>query len=411
MTTPAQPAARRVVIVGGGIAALEAVLALRALAGDRVAVTVIAPEPEFTLRPLNVATPFARGHSRALPIPTFMAEQGGTFRRAAVLGVDTAAKTVRCVSGPDEPYDSLLIAVGAVARPAFARALTFGADPLALTGLLADLEQGYSSSVAFVIPRGTTYPLPLYELALMTAEEVWSMGMERVALHLVTPELRPLDIFGETASAALADLLSAARIQLHQGVSASVEPAGRIDFGFGEGITVDRVVSMPLLEGPRFVGVPADEHGFIPVDDLGRVVGADDVYAAGDATNFPVKQGGLASQQADAAASHIAAAAGADVEVEPVAPVLRGRLLTGRRDQFLRRELGRRSSETADEPLWWPPAKVESRYLAPYLEEKGLVELPLRDEGLKTPGVDVRIPLTWEQRKDVLGVESLGRLS
>lgn len=408
MTTADQPP-RRVVIVGGGIAALEAVLALQAVAQDRVTVTVVAPEPEFTLRPLGVATPFARGHARTLPLASFMAEQGGRFRRAAVLGVDTDAKTVRCVSGEDEPYDTLLVAIGAAARPAFSRALTFGSDPLALTGLLADLEQGYSRSVAFVVPKGCTWALPLYELALMTAEEVWGMGMDGVELHLVTPEMRPLDVFGEEASAAVADLLSAARIHLHQGVSASVEGGGRIDFGFGEGITVDRIVALPVLEGPRMEGLPSDAHGFIPVDEFCRVVGVQDVYAAGDATDQPIKQGGLACQQADVAASHIAAAAGAPVTPEPLAPVLRGRLLTGRRDQFLRREVGRRASDTADEPLWWPPAKVSSRHLAPYLEAKGLVELPLR-EGHEISGVDVRVPLSWEQRKHVLGVESLGRL-
>lgn len=43
----------RVLIAGGGVAALEALLALRELAGDRVAPMLFAPDPEFQrcLRP------------------------------------------------------------------------------------------------------------------------------------------------------------------------------------------------------------------------------------------------------------------------------------------------------------------------------------------------------------------------
>jgi sulfide:quinone oxidoreductase len=39
--------ATRVLIAGGGVAALEAALALRALAEDRVRVELLAPEPQF----------------------------------------------------------------------------------------------------------------------------------------------------------------------------------------------------------------------------------------------------------------------------------------------------------------------------------------------------------------------------
>ena len=70
-------------------------------------------------------------------------------------------------------------------------------------------------------------------------------------------------------------------------------------------------------------------------------MGADAVLAAGDATTFPIKQGGLATQQADAAAATIAHALGATVEPTPFAPVLRGLLLTGGAPLYLRAELDR----------------------------------------------------------------------
>lgn len=387
----------RVVIVGGGIGALETVLALHDLGEAQLDVTLIAPEERFVMRPLATATPFSRGHADTLSLDEFMREHRGRFVRDAVTRIDADRKVVACASGQDETYDVLVLVPGASAHHAFAHALTFGltADPDALNGVLRDMEQGYTHTVAFVVPRGCTWPLPLYELALMTADEVWGMNITNADLHFVTPELRPLSVFGPEASALVAETLRAARITLHTGALAEIERKGEIDLGMNEPLRVERVIALPTLEGPHLDGAPCDAHGFIPVDDYGRVEGLSNVFAVGDAANRPIKQGGLACQQAVVVARVIAAAAGANVEIEPFEPVLRGRLLTGRRDQFLRRELNRHEGEATSEPLWWPPAKVSSHYLAPYLAARGLISLPLRDA--RGAGIDVRLPLTWQE--------------
>ena len=401
MTSPDGIDPRRIVIVGGGVAALEAVLALHDLAETLFEVTAIAPEPEFRLRPLDALRPFANGHAGRLDLERFMREHGGCFRRTATLSVDTERRTAHCATGLDEHYDALIVAAGASARPAFEHALTFGVDSQALSGLLADLERGYSRGVAFVVPNGCTWPIPLYELALLTADEVRGVGTDDVQLHLVTPELGPLDLFGLGASAAARELLQAAYIELHSGVSAGVRRGGHVDTGFGGGLDVDRVVALPALNGPRLQGLPSDANGFIPIDVYGRVLGVNAVYAAGDATDRPIKQGGLACQQADTVAAHVAAGAGAPVDAVPYTPVLRGRLLTGRSDRFLRHSEKPGASETATQPLWWPPVELSGRYLAPYLETQGLVELPPRGEALAA-GVDVRMPLSWLERRSVV---------
>jgi sulfide:quinone oxidoreductase len=89
-------------------------------------------------------------------------------------------------------------------------------------------------------------------------------------------------------------------------------------------------------------------------------------------TSFPIKQGGLATQQADAAAAHIAVRAGVSVAREAFDPVLRGPMLTGGASRFLRRGGVTETSRTeiADEPLWWPPVKIVGRHLTPYLAER-----------------------------------------
>ena len=96
------------------------------------------------------------------------------------------------------------------------------------------------------------------------------------------------------------------------------------------------------------------------------------VYAAGDITTFPIKQGGIAAQQAVAAARSIAADAGAPVVPEPFDPILRGLLLTGDQDRYLRADVegGRGAATIVDaDPLWWPPGKLAARYLTPFLAQ------------------------------------------
>jgi sulfide:quinone oxidoreductase len=220
-----------------------------------------------------------------------------------------------------------------------------------------------------VVPNGTTWALPLYELALMTARQAWSMGADRVRFLLVTSEERPLAMFGAEASEAVAELLESAAIEFIGSAYTQVEHNRLIVDPGGRSIDVNRVVSLPRLEGRRIAGVPADAEGFIPVDTYGRVAGLPSVYAAGDGTAFPIKQGGLATQQADAVAETIAKAAGAPVEPQPFKPVLRGMLLTGGDNRFMRSGVagGQGEPDVATHALWWPPAKIASRYLAPFL--------------------------------------------
>jgi sulfide:quinone oxidoreductase len=344
----------RVIVAGGGVAGLEAILALHAQAGDRVQVTLLEPSIELVDRPMLVARPFAAGHAAHTPIARILGPTGAIHRRESLASVDIAAKTVTTDTGDRLPYDSLVLALGARPVRAYAHATTFSpADADALAGLLRDLEEGYSSSVAFVIPTGPVWPFPAYELALLTAREARGMGTD-VRVVVVTPERRPLEAFGEAASAAVEATLREHGVELVTDTDADLDDLG-----------VERVVALPRLEGRRIDGLPQDGHGFLAVDEHCTVRGVGGVYAAGDGVDFPVKLGGLAAEMADAAAEHIAARAGADVEPQPFIPILRGKLLTGGAPRSLRGAEG--VSDAADHVLWWPPAKVAARHLAPAL--------------------------------------------
>ena len=364
--------ATRVVIAGGGVAALEAALALRALGEERVEVELVGPEPHFWYRPLSVAEPFGLGETNRYELAALASAAGATFTLGALEGVDGAGHEAR-TSGGSIPYDVLLVAVGAVPTDAVPGALTFRgpADTERIRALLVELAAGEVQRLVFAVPWGAVWSLPIYELALMTAAHLRAHGIEGVELTLVTPEEEPLQLFGRAGSDAVGELLDEHGITVVTGSHPAEFVDGALRLVPESRIEADRVVALPRLRGPRLDGLPQTLDGFIPVDVHGRVSGLEDVYAAGDITNFPVKQGGIATQQADAAAEAIAQAAGADLVPEPFRPVLRGLLLTGGRPRYLRRELAEsgQAEMASPDPLWWPPAKIVGRSLAPFLAE------------------------------------------
>jgi sulfide:quinone oxidoreductase len=372
-------------IAGAGVAALEAALALQELAEGRVSVELVAPETEFTYRPLAVAEPFAVGEAKRFPLDTLVKAAGATLRAGSVAAADAERKIIELGDGAEVAYDVLLLALGARPRESVAGALTFRGpqDSAALGTLLDKITAAEVLRIVFAVPAGASWPLPLYELAILTADYVAAHGTRDVEITLVTPEDQPLALFGPTASDAISELLVLRGIAVETSVVPVRFENGVLTLVADRQLAADAVVALPQLEGPRLPGVPHDENGFVPTDEYGWVLGLSDVYAAGDLTQFPLKQGGTATQQADAAASSIAADAGAAVKPEAFKPVLRGLLLTGFLPRFLRAEATGTHSVVDTEPLWWPPAKIVGRYLSPFLAAKlGLAEAaggPLRE--------------------------------
>jgi sulfide:quinone oxidoreductase len=371
MTTEDTPT--RVLIAGGGVAAVEALLALRALAGDRVTIAMVAPDSRFRYRPLSVTEPFGLGVSRDLDLLEIALEHGATFLRDALVAVDTDARNVATTGGRILDYDLLLLATGTRRVEAVPGAVTFRDSDEAgsMSDVVADLDRGRVQRIAFAVPGEVSWPLGLYELALLCAARVRELELPGVELTVVTGESRPLEVFGARAGEVVGQTLDGAGI--------SVRLAARpIEFADGElrltghpPLACDRVISLPKLDVPPLAGLPQERDGFIAVDRFGAVFGAERVFAAGDVTWFPVKQGGLAAQMADRAASAIAALAGAPVEPQPFRPVLRGAVLTGSGPRYLRASLTDPSiGDASRSVLWWPPAKIAGKYLAPYLARR-----------------------------------------
>jgi sulfide:quinone oxidoreductase len=355
----------RIVIAGGGIAGLEALAALRRHLGPEVHVDLLEANAELVERPLSVAAPFGPVAPRRFDLARIAADHDAVLRADRLASVQPAERRLRTVHGDVLDYDALLVAVGARADMAVPGALTFSGprDVVALRRLLGDLVARRVRSVAFAVPAGVTWALPLYELALMTAEHLRAAGVDDARLAIVTPERNPLDVFGTHIAPQIRGLLAQRGIGLWtEAVPCSVGRNG-LAIADGDPIPVERVVALPRLGGPWIAGLPHDAEGFIPIDAHGAVPGAPAVWAAGDGTASPIKQGGLAAQQADAAADAIAAHLGADVVPAPFRPALHGLLLDPRGARFLDSDAG----QPSDAALWWPPSKVAAEHLAPYL--------------------------------------------
>src|SRR5512132_719487 len=341
---------------------------------------LLTPADEFVFRPLLVGEPFDRTEARHVPLRELLAGRPVRHVQDGLAAVEAAARRVRTTSGAGRSYDALLVASGARTAEAVPGALTFD-GPSAVSAyreLLADLDWARVKRVVFTLAPGAGWSIPLYELALLTAAHLSERGMTH-HLEIVTPEPTPLAAFGAQASRHVADLLERSHIAVRTGVAPRAVTDGALLLVDGGSVPADRVVALPRSVGTRIPGLPSDEAGFVPVDEHGRVAGLEHVYAAGDVTAWPHKQGGLASQQADAAAEAIAAWAGAPVQPAPFRPVLRGLLLTDNRPVFLRgQDVGspEETSTATTSPLWWPAGKIAGRHLTAYLQTRGGIAPP-----------------------------------
>jgi sulfide:quinone oxidoreductase len=364
----------RVVVCGGGIAAAEALLRLRRLTGDAVELRVIAPNEALVYRPLAVREPFTYLPPRRYPLRQIATNCGAELTKDDLRWIDTDERIVHTGEGRDVGYDALLVAVGARELEPYGHPVTFrAADAAATFGeVIKAIELGRAYRVAFIQPAGPCWPLPLYELALMTATHADELGIPGLELAVITAEPRPLAVFGEAVAEVIAVRLAGAGIRLYTKSQARmqnerrliVEPSGAV-------VATDRVLAMPRLSGPAIAGLAGDAQGFVPIDEHCCVPGTGGrVFAAGDAASHPIKHGGLGAQMADSAASAIATLVGAVEKPQPFRPVIRARLATGADPIYLsaRQVAGDRlDSAVFEQPPWPAGDKVVADELGPYL--------------------------------------------
>ena len=368
------PDKQRVLIAGAGVAGLEAALALRDLAGKQVDVSLHDPSREFAYRPFGIGEPYGTTRAFRYDLRRLSELCGASLHPGSIAAVEPERQVAVGRDGARFPFDHLIVATGACMLWSVPGAVTYWgvSDEGQVGDVFADLRLGRLGRLAFTMPPGHSWVLPLYELALLAANVLDRTGNDRTRIAVVTPEAAPLQVFGPRAAEQTSALLAERQIDVIAGARPISLVAGRLRVDPGEDIEADAVIALPRLEGRRINGIPSDEDGFIPVDEHGSVVGLERIYAAGDVSSLFFKQGPFATQQADTVAEAIAAALGAGAEPRAAGPQMQAVLWTAQGPRYLCGDgvgVGERASSPSQRHLeLLHNGRMTARYLSPLVD-------------------------------------------
>jgi sulfide:quinone oxidoreductase len=313
----------RVVVLGSGFAGLETAFRLRQEAGDEVKLVVVSDTDDFLFKPGTIYLPFGEAAAKLrIPLARAMRRRDITLHVDKVVRVDTGRGAVRTDRGDTIDYDHLVIATGASMRPDEVPGLAEHArqiwTPGQMHGLGDDLQRvvqlarrGQRQHVLFVVPPNNKCAGPLYEIAFML--DTWLRRREvrgDVDITFTTYESDFIQAFGPKLHDIASNRFALREIDAY--TKAAVTKVSEREAAFADGSVrpFDLMVTFPqYVAAADYPGLPVDSRGFLHCHKASRaVVGHDEIYAAGDAGDFPVKQADLALLQAGAIALDIAAA-------------------------------------------------------------------------------------------------------
>lgn len=386
MAAPPSPHSH-VVVAGGGMAGVEAALALREFAGERASVTVVDPGRRFAIPASATGSAFGISPAVDVSLARVIARTGAALRRSHLVAIDGRRRLAMLAGGELLRYDDLVVAIGPRLVPGIPEALTFRghADVEELrslvAGVVAHSERGGDADVVVVIPEGCGWPLAGYEIAVMTREHLIAGGHgDRCRVAVVTAEDVPLAGFGPLAADAVVGKLRKTGIEIVTGSTVEDFDWGRLRLADGSTRSADRVIALPVMRGPSLAGLPMDDDGFVRCGPEGTIAEAPGVHVVGDAGAFPIKRGGVACQQADSVAATIARRLGSPVDELPFMPAMPEWVWDGA-DGWLARDGELRLGDRAPS-AWWPVPKMAGRFLAPFLHEIATVSTAATDPEL-----------------------------
>lgn len=311
----------KIVVLGGGFGGLETAFYLRMKLHERADITLVSSQDHFVFKPNTIYIPFGLDPERLkIPLAAPARRRNITFVHATAREIDPVLRRVVADGGP-LPYDYLVIATGAGMRSEEVPGLREHAltvwtpDEMlrlrnAFATLATDIRAGDRRRILFVIPPNNKCSGPLYEMVLMLDTWMRHRGIRSGAdLVWTTYEAGYIQAFGPRLHEHVTGEFARRGITgFTQHVVDHVEPE-EVVYRNGTRIPYDLLVAFPpYVASTAFPGLPADDRGFITTDlATRRVAGLPEVYAVGDAGDFPVKQAFLAFLQADAAAETLAA--------------------------------------------------------------------------------------------------------
>ena len=311
----------KVVILGGGFGGLEATFYLRHKLGDDVDLTLVSDRDYFLFKPNTIYIPFGADPEKyKIPLDRPTHKKKIELVQATVRGIDPDSKQV-AVDGREVGYDYLVVATGAAMRPEeipgfkeHVLTLWTPEEMLrlreALQKVLEKARAGERQTILFLVPPNNRCSGPLYEMVIMT--DTWlrrQKARDPVRLVWTTMEESYIQAFGPRLNTVVTEEFEERGIEGHKGfVVTSVEP-GEVTYQNGQRLRYDVAVGFPpYVAARRYSELASDDRGFLHVEaESRRVKGTSDIFAVGDAADFPIKQAFLALLQADAAADHLAA--------------------------------------------------------------------------------------------------------
>ena len=293
-----------VVVVGAGFGGVSA---SSELAKEGFRVTLIDRHPYNTFQPLlyQVATGGLNAGDVTYSLRYFAARHHGVrFRRAAVTGIDHAAKQVLTDDGIKVGYDYLVLATGITTNhfgipgaADFTMSMYTRAEALRVRDtifgsmeIIAGRSDPGSAGFTVVVAGGGATGV---EMAGQLAE------LKQEALPKTYPELNPAQVrvvlvemapyllapFDDSLRTyALAELVKRG-VDVRLNTAISEVHADRVDFKGGESIPVDLVIWAAGVSGNpalREWGVPIGRGGRIEVNSDLRVLGEEHIFAIGD---------------------------------------------------------------------------------------------------------------------------------
>ncbi len=326
----------RITIVGAGFAGLETAFLLRMRLRDRANLTLVSERESFTFRPNTIYVPFgADPDDLSVDLSKPFHRRHVEFVQGKVAGVDPDAHEVKLGDGSTVGYDKLVIATGADMRsdeiPGLAEHAATIWTPQSMLGVRERFERvrdeakkGGRSRVLFLIPPNNKCAGPLYEIVMMF--ETW-LRREGVRDHVdivwSTFEQTYIQAFGPRLHEVISAEFSERGIDGNTAESVTEIAPGEARYADGSTREFDELIAFPpYVSAVSYEALPSDDRGFIQTEmETRQVAGHPDIYAPGDAGDFPVKQAFLAFLQADTVAEHIAAGTGAHDFERPFDPV------------------------------------------------------------------------------------------
>jgi sulfide:quinone oxidoreductase len=325
-----------ILVLGGGFAALETAFLLRMRLHDDVDIRLVCDSDRFVFRPNSIYVPFG-GNPESLYVP--LAKPLGRRDVDLVVGeaqaVDPDRRLVALADGQRFAYDRLVIATGAGMRPDEVPGLAEHAatiwTPESMLGVRRRFQDvrmraanGERRRVLFLVPPNNKCAGPLYEVVLMFETWLRRAGV-RDAVDIVwsTYEDSYIQAFGPRLHEVVTGEYAERGIEGHTREVVTDVRRGTVHYADGSLREFDALIAFPpYVAAVRYDGLPADARGFLATEAGTRQVqGHPDIYAPGDAGDFPIKQAFLAFLQADTVAEHIAAEVAGRPFAQPFDPV------------------------------------------------------------------------------------------